>query len=268
MENRPHPSSEEARSEWIRGLILNDFAKRCSRNPRYSMRRYAQSLGISHALLSLVLNGKRKPSRELALRTAERLGIGRDELALHFPIGASQSLNPAPKAEDSVFIRLSLEEYALISDWYFYAILSLLEIREAKWEARWIAGRLSISESQAVSAMQLLERHRIVERRRNGRWKQSSRPIKVENTVSTEVTRKAHRQLLEKALESLENDPIAVRDFSYCTFSMDENLVPLALKEIRQFRRQLMKKLEGKGRASHVYELCVQLFPVSKGSKS
>jgi hypothetical protein len=53
--------------------------------------------------------------------------------------------------------------------------------------------------------------------------------------------------LIRKAVESLENDPIELRDFSSTTFAMNPKHVAYALKRIREFRRQWTQELESFG---------------------
>jgi uncharacterized protein (TIGR02147 family) len=158
---------------------------------------------------------------------------------------------------------LDLDQFAAISDWYHYAILSLLELPESRLEARWVAERLNLGQAQAKLAIERLKRLGLVEKR-GARWRQSDQPLRVPNSVSTPATRKFHRQLLEKAAESLENDPAESRDFTSMTFALDPRHIPLAKGRIRAFRRELTQELEELGAPKAVYQLTVQLFPVTR----
>ncbi|MGZ3695672.1 MAG: TIGR02147 family protein, partial [Bdellovibrionota bacterium] len=82
--------------------------------------------------------------------------------------------------------------------------------------------------------------------------------------TSTPSTRNFHRQLLEKALESLDHDPIEKRDFSSITLPMSASQIPYAKERIRQFRRELAAELGQKTNPKEVYNLTVQIYPVSK----
>jgi hypothetical protein len=53
------------------------------------------------------------------------------------------------------------------------------------------------------------------------------------------------------------------RDFSSTTFAMDPSLIPFAAAKIRKFRRELVAELEAKGSAGAVYNITMQLFPVT-----
>jgi uncharacterized protein (TIGR02147 family) len=151
----------------------------------------------------------------------------------------------------------------MIAEWYHYAILSLVDVPGFRFDAKWIANRLGISETEARLAMERLLRLRLV-KKVGKTWKQSGLPLKVENTESTTATRRHHRQHLVKAIESLDNDPIEIRDFSGMTFPMDPQYVPYAVKRIRDFRRKLMNELVNMGTPRVVYRLGVQIHPLSK----
>lgn len=243
----------------IQNALQRELAKRCEENPKYSLRSFATTLGISHTLLSLVISGKRSPSRKLQRRIRELLGP-ETMAAAATPLTDPQHQG---KAHVVRYEQIALDSFSLISEWHHYAILSLLEIADAKFESRWIAKRLGITQAQAKLAMERLQRMGLVAKIQ-GRWKQSVNPIRVENEISTSATRKFHRQLLAKATESLESDPMEMRDFSSTTIAMDPKLVPYAKERIRKFRRELSDELERSDTPKEVYHLSVQLFPLSK----
>jgi uncharacterized protein (TIGR02147 family) len=151
----------------------------------------------------------------------------------------------------------------MISDWFHYAILSLLELPDSKFESRWISKRLGISILDAKLAIDRLQRLGLVEKNEAGRWQQAGKPLKIENSLSTAATRKFHKQLLVRASESIDKDPIGNRDFSSTTFAMAPALIPYARQRIQKFRRELTAELESKGTPETVYFMTVQMFPVS-----
>lgn len=243
-----------------RDLLRAELLERCRRNPRYSLRAFAKALGISPTVLSLVLAGKRPLSRNALEKVALALGLAPEVKArLHTSrkVGGTPRLLPG-------FDSLSLDQFSLISDWHHYAILSLLETSGASIDPRWIARRLGVTPFQAKESVELLRRMGLIEQKSDGAWKQSTAPLKVENQVSTSATRKFHSQLLDRAKASLENDPFELRDFSSITLAIDPSLVAYARERIRQFRRELMSELETKAAPKEVYQLAVQIFPVSK----
>lgn len=237
-------------------LLRAALAERCNKNPQYSIRSFARSSGISHTVLSLVLSGKRRLSKKATAQLADFLELSPDhknQLMSHF----------TSFAEPSEYQDLSLDAFEVISDWYHYAILSALELPDAKWDARWFAKQFGIQVLEAKLAMERLERLQLVEQK-NGKWKQTSKPIKVDNSVSTSATRKFHKQLLQSAIDAIETTVREERDYSSTTFAMDPALIPYAAAKIKKFRRELVAELEAKGYPQAVYQITMQLFPVSK----
>ncbi len=250
-------------------ILRAELSKRVRKNPKYSLRSFARASGVSHTVLSLVMNGKRPLSRKAGAKLAGFLSLPPEERRQLTHRG-----DDAPPAQISIssldadYRQISLDTFAVISDWYHLAILSLLVLPHARFEARWISHALSIPESEARLAMERLLRLELVEETAPGRFRQAGKAIKVENAVSTGATRLFHRQLLEKALEALETIPAEERDHSSMTLAIDSAHVPYARKRIQEFRRELAADLEAKGNPEAVYELTVQLFPVSTKSKN
>ena len=221
--------------------------------------------------MSLVLNGKRPLSGRAARRIAEQLSLSAEESRALLKWAEAKprkrgqvesQLTDALSNETNVY-QMSLDSFALVSDWFHYAILSLLEIPGCRFEAKWIARHLGINEIEAKSAMERLQRMGLVVKK-GARWRQAVSPIRIGNNVPTGASKKFQKQLMLKAIESIENDPNEIRDFSSMTLAMDPAQIPYAREQIRKFRRKLTAELEALGAPSCVYEFTVQIFPVSK----
>jgi transcriptional regulator with XRE-family HTH domain len=243
--------------ETVRIILQKELARRCETNPRYSLRAFAKALGISHPLLSLVLSGKRRLSKKSAVKIAEKLPLLPYER--QFFLGEMEFEEGAPKDHHQI----DIDTFSLISDWFHYAILSLLNVRGARFEAGWISKRLNISLHEARDAMERLVRLGLVEQQGQC-WKQTGLPIKVENAISTAASQKFHRQLMQKAIHSLENDSRELQNFSSMTLTMDPEMMNYAIEKIKKFRRILAEELEKAKPGKEVYNLTIQLFPVSR----
>lgn len=249
-----------------RQILSRELGRRLERNPRYSLRAFSKALGVSHSLLSRVLAGKRTVTPELAETLANRLALSPQDtkrLMQEAILRKIPSLDEVAGAQDEAGETLTLDQFTLIAEWEHYAILSYLNLPRAKWDAKSIARELKIPEARAKLSMERLERLGMVGLI-DGRMKQTSKPIRVENKISTPATRTFHKRLLERAVESLENDPQPLRDFSSITFAVDPDLVPHALERIRAFRRELASELESMSAPKSVYNLTVQFFPVTQ----
>lgn len=254
----------------LREKLRAEFSARATKNPSYSLRAFAKHLGVSHSLLSLILSGQRAPSLKVLEAFIERLAIVPEEAQLLRQEGTERKNNKkssskSKSAVERTYSKISLDRFALISEWQHYAILSLLEVEDTELTPEFIAHRLGITPFLAKQTLSRLFDLGLIEKEeKTNRWKQSSAPIVVENTESTVHSRRFQSQLISKALESLENDPMPLRDISSITFAMDPKHVNYAMKKIREFRRTLSAELEAFGTPQEVYNLTVQLFPSSR----
>lgn len=240
-------------------LLRMTLDERCKANPQYSIRAFARSSGISHTVLSLVLAGKRPLSKKATEKLADYLNLDPNK---------RKALMQRHSHIDDSYETLSLDSFELISDWYHYAILSALELPESKLDAKWMSKQLGITMLQAKLAIDRLKRLNLVEQLEGGSWKQRNAPIKIDNKHSTAATKKFHKQLLIRAADSIDRDPISDRDFSSMTFAMDPSQMEFARKKIQAFRRELTAELENKGAPGAVFNFTLQLYPITPINKT
>lgn len=210
----------------------------------------------------MVLAGKRRLSVRAKRKVAERLGLSATETQAL--VKESETLEEATVAKDLQL--MALDSFAFISDWYHLAILSLLELDKLKLDAKQIARYLGIHEQEAAAALARLARMDLITKVR-GRWKQNGDAILFNNTNSTAATIRFNKQILERAIHSIENDPFERRTMSASTFEMNSQLVPMARQELKALRRKLSEKLKSSGKADQVYCLSLQLFPLTRIEK-
>ena len=87
-----------------------------------------------------------------------------------------------------------------------------------------------------------------------------------DKNITTSALRRHMRQILEKALYSLENDSIDRRNITAMTMAIDPARIPKAKEMIEDFTRKISKFLEG-GKKSEVYEVNINLFPLQRTKK-
>lgn len=252
-------SNNSALQQDLRGYLQELLKTKQSKNGQYSLRAFSRSLGIPHSTLSLYFRGQRTLSNPAIKKICEQLDWKTDELA---------PLLQSPANPDKEFRNLELDQYEMISDWAHFAILSLTKVSNFKLSPETISHRLGIDLHYAAECMDRLIRMGILQKSRNGKWIQSTLPLKVDNKLSTTATRKAQKKIIERSLESLEENTFEERDFNAVMFAIDKNLLPLAKEKIRKFRRKLMNELEAAGAADEVYMFSMQLFPISRKKAS
>src|SRR5690606_17848684 len=137
------------RNEWMleklkAKALAGELARRAKANPKYSLRAFARDMGGSQSLLSQMFAGGRAMTEEFnrnLLRDFKLSQKDRDILAMGLPSDTTREPS-----------KISLEQFAVISDWVHFAVLSLLDVTDLQYNAAWIAKRLNISEKKAKSA--------------------------------------------------------------------------------------------------------------------
>jgi hypothetical protein len=162
---------QEAQSQVVQ-MLRATLSERQLRRGNYSLRSFALSLRLTPAELSEVFSGKRKVTRKMAKKVFNALSVepaleqqllrGLPEKQVRSKRGAfspeasmapgslaaskkSQRTTSAGKGPLRSFIQLSTDEFRVVADWYYLAILSLAETESFRGDAGWIAKRLSIT---------------------------------------------------------------------------------------------------------------------------
>ena len=220
--------------------LSNEYTKARAKNPSYSLRAFSNRLGIQVSALSEILNGKRVISKKMGKRILLGLGL--------CPIESEKILTGSRVDEES---NLSLDYFKAVSDWYYFAILSLAEISDFKADPEWISKRLNISKREAKSALdRLIKLEMLIEE--DGVFKASGIQYKTPTDIAN-ISLKNHTiQTLELATNSVVNEPVEKRDFSTVTMAIDPSNIDEAKRMIKSFRKRLSKKLES-GNKKEVY---------------
>jgi uncharacterized protein (TIGR02147 family) len=249
----------------IQKILHQKYGELKSRNPGFSRRAFSKRLGLSPGAISELFNGQRKASLKLAERIASRLALDPQERAELFSSfkakGESTSQNPSDTI-DPQYLQLSADQFHIIGDWYHFAILTLMRVKNFKSDINWIAERLGLSKSTVQLAMDRLKRVELVKEDNKHHWTRSKTRFRTTDDVANISVRKAHAQYIDKAREALDTVPVNRRDYTSLMMSVNPEQLPLAKEKIRKFQDELSAELE-KHPGSEVYQLCIQLFPLT-----
>ncbi len=240
--------------------LQKTFAEKCKRNPRYSLRAYAKSLDLDSSTLSALLRRKRPLTAKMAQKLIAKLDIESTEqaqLLLLSSMGTEIGSSEGPSYET-----LEQATAEIIASWEHFAILAALEMKRFKADIRSLSKRLNIPHAVVRDCLTRLEQQGFVQEK-NETWFLAKKNMGSPSNVPSSALRQAHRQTIQKAMESLEKDPLDVRDISGMTMAIDRKKINEARKLIQNFRRRLSHFLE-EGDSNSVYRLNIQLFPLSE----
>ncbi len=263
------------RFDQYQDFLGNVLEMRQRQNPKYSMRAFARDLDLSPSRVSEILNRKKGISHETACQIGSSLGLSEAEtyhlcdLVQLQHARSDQAREMARKRVnlakgEKEFTQLDHDAFAIISDWYHYAIIELTTVDGFVDNEAWIASRLDITLTEARLAVERLLRLGLLVRESSTLVK-TSRQLTTTNEVPSEAIRSFHRQILAKAEVALEQQPVGERDYSTITVATSKTKIAEAKRRIGKFRRSLLAFLEEHDSAAdEVYCLALEFFRLTQ----
>lgn len=230
------------------------------RNPQYSLRAYAKKVGVSPGTLSLVMLGKRKASEKLTHKLAESLLFDPQECSEVFQ---KPKLNEEEKIQLNEYIQLTLDQYSLMSEWHYMAMLSLLNISNFQFDAANISKKLQIDYQTAESSIEVLCRLGLIKMDKGEKFVRKKPKFRTPDDISNTAIKKSHCESLEIAKEKLQTIDVNDRDFTSVTLAFDPKKMKQAKSLIRKFEDEFAALMSKDANYEDVYRMSIQLIPLS-----
>jgi len=263
-------------------LFMRDYYTAAKKNlKRFSHRFFAQEAGFTSSnFLKMVMDGDRNLSPESAVRVAAAMGLSAAESRFFLLlVEFDQAADPDEKArvmESIAATRRFLEAkpidgmlYEYLSNWYNLAIRELAGRADFQSDPKWIAAQLrpSVSASKAKKSLELLLELGLLEED-EGTVSRGEPSLDAGHEVQVVGVRQFHRQMLERAAASIDDVPAAERDISAITVCVRADTVSELKSKLRDFREKFMAYCDEQSDPDVVYQMNVQLFPLSHMRKS
>lgn len=265
-----------------RDILRTVLIERQKVNPAYSLRAFAQSIGLSNSQLSRVLNSKQGLSLEKAKNIAAQVGFSEEETDI-FCLMVQATDARSKKERDEAHTKLEdiqiqkmtskdlgLQDYEILRDWYNIAILELMDTHSFSGKPEWIAKQIGITPLLAEESIKKLLDIGVIESI-SGEIKKTQKILKINKSTPSDLMKNYYEQLLIKAKESIFLQSIDDRHLSSVTISLDEQDIKTLNKEIDKFRSHFNSLAEslankkGKKR-KNVYCLTTQFFKINTGA--
>ncbi len=259
--------------------FLSDRFEELKRTHRgFSHRAFAKIAGFASSnYVMLVMQGKRNLSGDGILKIAKALKLKKAEAEFfenlvrfnqaagdversfyYSRIAANRKYAAARPIEKGQF------EY--YSKWYVPAIREMVLLRDFKEDPAWIAARVTprITARDAEAALRLLLDLGLIARDESGRLTQQDRHIASGDEVSSLAMTNFQRDMIERAVSSIDATPVDEREIGSVTFAVSKGKLAEAKRMIREFRSRLAGFLAEEETADEVYQFNFQLFNLSR----
>jgi uncharacterized protein (TIGR02147 family) len=262
-----------------RKFLLDYFLNKKKGQDSFSYRLLAQRANINAGTLVRVVKGSRNISLEICLRLAQALKLtkretdyfqllvlynqanGHTEKNTHFEKILSFK-NPCLKLLDP-------ELFDFFSNWYNVAIKELLSIIKYKGDFQSVAKTIvpSITPEEAKQSLLTMERFGIIKKQKDGSYELVNKLISTPDSWKSLAINNFQIAMSKLAIDAFDRFPREQRDVSTMTFSVSDDGLNKIKERIKLFQQDIVQIVKDDSSVNRVYEMNVQLFPMSKKIK-
>lgn len=247
--------------------IRSEFERRQLVNPNYSLRGFAKHMGVNVSVLSRIMNNKMPMTLKLLNRMAVALSLSPEDFEIYEgQISSRKSIQSVEQVLESSQRQLEVDEFKVIQDWYNFVILELVKLHDFQPSEKWVSKKLSITEEEALLALERLVRLELLVQNEDGSFMKSATFVSIiQLNFSTVAMRNRQKQVLQRAINVMDEIDFSKRDQSAITISLDSTLLPEIKTKIKKMRRSLANYIsKNSKKRDQVYELSVSFFPWSE----
>ncbi len=163
------------------------------------------------------------------------------------------------------YFKLTTDQFHLISDWWHYAILNLMNTKGFNSSATWIGQRLGLSSKIIQEAWDRLKRLNLIKKEGKKFIRTYSRLETSDELLNLSV-QKSHVKDLELIEKSITQVSPEFRDHTSMTVVINKKSISKAKELIRLFQDRFSEETEVK-EGDEVYKLSISFFPLTQISK-
>jgi transcriptional regulator with XRE-family HTH domain len=241
----------------FRRVLQEELARRCARNPRYSLRAFARYLGLDHSTLSQLLRGRRRFTSRTIERIGKRLSLTPDMITQF----VGREREPAESWTTRELRQLSRDAALSLAEWHHHAILELTRLPSFTPDVRWISRVLDVPVDDVNVAITRLARLGLLDMRSPTAW------VDAAGDAEARVDALSLRTI--NAFAGRARALLGAGDGRAAHYSATTVAVPTAAsrriaERVEQFRREIAESLaRDGGERDQVYCLELAFFPVA-----
>lgn len=260
-----------------RTYLQDYFKEEKERNPRFSHRAVLMKMGISSTgFLANVMSGKSNLTNAHIARLGKILKLSaRDTQYFENLVHFTQSKTIEEKNEYYERISasqkyklkvLSKKQLCLYEEWYYSVIRELLYFIEFKNDFCALAKMVDppIRAQEAKKAIETLNKLGLIKKDTKGVYKQTDAVVTSGDEVDSFHVANFQLSTMDYAKRALEKVKGKDRDISVVTMTLSEESFLKIKQEIQEFRKKLCRIAEMESAPDQVFQLNINLFPVTK----
>lgn len=260
---------------------MRDYYELAKQHTKVVSYRYlARRAGFSSPnFIKLVMDGQRNLGPESVESVAKAFDLDTEE-ARFFEMLVAFVQAGTPELKSAAFEelasirrfrsarRIETDMFEYLSHWYYPAIRELAARPDFQMDADWVSKQLwpRVPQARVRRALELLVDMELLRVSEDGSVSRGEPSLTTGHEVGSLAIGNFHRQMMAQAANSIESVARERRDISGLTACIPVELVGELKKRIHQFRESMLELCDSSTDGRVVYQLNVQLFPLSDES--
>jgi|WetSurMetagenome_2_1015567.scaffolds.fasta_scaffold10555_3 uncharacterized protein (TIGR02147 family) len=261
-----------------RRYLADYYAEKKKLQRYFSYRFFARQAGIkSPVFLKQVIDGKRNLTMAMIEKFNTALKHNKKESIFFKNLALFNQAKTAPEKQEHYSVMLSMmdyvqerqlsaDQYRYFESWYTSVIRELMCIYDFQDDYEKIAQAVypRITMTEAKKAVQLLVRLKMVTKQDNGKYRQTDAAIISRDDMVAFARRSFNSEMILRAREANEALPPTERDVSGITMGISRTCYEVLRAEIAALKERVKTIVNQDDCCARVYQLNLQLFPVSE----
>lgn len=260
-----------------RDFLLDHFKSEKSKKSFYSYRYISTKTGIDASYYVKVLQ-KQKHIGDTKIKTLLSFLNLTGRKAEYFKTLVSYNRTKNSTVAKELFSKLinlknsvgsQIYHYNYFAQWYTIPMRELLNSYNFDGDYRKLANQFSpsLKESEAKKAIKTLIELDMVIKDSNGFLKPTDTHLTTGDQWSSIAVRNFQKKMITLAEEAIERFPKEERDISTVTISTSKACLNLISERLSQARREIMELIAAEDEVDGVYQINLQVFPLTKREK-
>lgn len=245
----------------LQKILIEYIEKQKKVQKKFSLAQLSEFTGVSKTSLSEYLNGNRKLTSINKIKIAS--AIIQNKKTLNKFLKDTEKPSEYSKSREKVLKKI---QFSHISDWEYFAILTLSHLKNSSSDPNWISQTLSIPVERVVECLDKLRQLKLIKIQNLKIIRQNFNLVTTRG-ISNQDIKKNHSQSINLADELLYEVPVDRREYLTSNISINEKDINHFRQDIIKFRKKMAKKYTRHENADHLYKLNIQFFPISKTFK-
>lgn len=259
-------------------VYLREYYEYMKKNTTFFSFRYFSSKADikSPVFLKQVIEGKRNLTANTLEKFTKALNLtDKEETFFRYLVRFNQAKTAEEKQEHYAVLlsmneyvvenKLGVDQYNYYDRWYYAVIRELITLFDFKDNYAQLASMVHppISVKQAKESVKLLTALSLIYKNEEGRYEQTDSSITGGTDILNAARRKHNSDMVERALYANREISPSERNVSGVTMGVSPGCYDMIVAEIQNFKERVKTIVSGDVDSSRVYQLNVQLFPLS-----